>query len=37
MNLANVADEIQHRIIHLFARDNEVRTLVIVTDLLRLT
>ncbi|KAI5480730.1 hypothetical protein MNV49_007657 [Pseudohyphozyma bogoriensis] len=23
MNLANVADEIQHRIIHIFARDNE--------------
>jgi hypothetical protein len=23
MNLANVADEIQHRIIHIFARDHE--------------
>jgi hypothetical protein len=25
MTLANVADEIQHRLIHIFARDNEVR------------
>lgn len=24
MNLANVADEIQHRMIHIFARDQEV-------------
>lgn len=27
MNLANVADEIQHRIIHIFARDAEVSSL----------
>lgn len=32
MNLANVADEIQHRIIHIFARDHEVRNV----DILRL-
>ena len=25
MNLANVAEEIQHRIIHIFGRDNEGR------------
>lgn len=27
MNLAAVADELQHRVIHLFARDHEVSLL----------
>ena len=32
MNLANVADEIQHRMIHIFARDQEVSRVSRVVD-----